>query len=99
MKVEETNTPGPAKLFNDPSTLVEEAPAKLKSEFKMSYDASVYMAVLPKMNRKFFIDRHGNGFILIKGQIMEGENRFSYGVNVTGVVSYGDCLYISTTKG
>lgn len=65
----------------------------------MSYDASVYMAYLPKNKQKFFIDRHGNGFILENNEILEGENKFSYGVNVTGVVSFGDYLYISTTKG
>ena len=65
----------------------------------MNYDASVYMAILPNTRAKFFIDRHGNGFVLENNIVVEGNNKFSYGVNVTGVVNFADYLYISTTKG
>ena len=97
-KEERVESEGKVKVVEVPEYLDENV-AKLRSEFKMSYDASVYMAYLTKNKQKFFIDRHGNGFIMSGSSILEGENRFSYGVNVTGVVSYGEYLYISTTKG
>ena len=65
----------------------------------MSYDSNVYMAYVPAQKQKFFIDRYGYGFMLENGQVLEGENNFKYGVNVTGVVNYGGYLYVSTSKG
>ena len=68
---------------------MEDTVVKLRDDFKISYDATVFVAYFFKNFHKFFIDRHGNGFLLTPEGIMEGENKFSYGVNVTGVVCYG----------